>query len=95
MIVIQMIIVLTAGLFGGLILASPSHSVSRSPIIDLEYSQYRGISLSNGVDQYLGMRYAKSPLGGLRFRGPEDPEDTVGVLDASSVRLLSTLPLAH
>lgn len=84
MIAIQRIIILTAGLFGGLILASPSHSTSRSPIIDLEYSQYRGTALSNGVDQYLGMRYAKAPLGGLRFRGPEDPEHTLGVSDASS-----------
>lgn len=92
MIAIQTIIILAAGLFGGLMLASPSPSMSRSPIIDLKYSQYRGISLSNGVDQYLGMRYAKAPLGGLRFRGPEDPEDTVGVLDASSVRLLAIHP---
>ncbi|KAJ5209342.1 Carboxylesterase type B [Penicillium cf. viridicatum] len=84
MVAIQRIIILIAGLFGGLMLASPSHSWSRSPVIDLEYSQHRGISLSNGVDQYLGMRYAKAPLGNLRFRGPENPEDTVGVSDASS-----------
>lgn len=95
MIAIQRVIILTAGLFGGLMLASPSHSMSRSPIIDLEYSRYRGIALSNGVDQYLGIRYAKAPLGGLRFRGPEDPEDTVGVSDAPSVRLLSTLAAMH
>ncbi|KAG0159700.1 hypothetical protein PDIDSM_7223 [Penicillium digitatum] len=54
------------------------------PTVDLGYSQYRGISLSNGVDQFLGMRYAKAPLGDLRFRGPEDPEDTEGVLEATS-----------
>ncbi|KGO42391.1 Carboxylesterase, type B [Penicillium expansum] len=58
--------------------------MTRLPIIDLVYSQYRGVSLSNGVDQYLGMKYAKAPLGDLRFRGPKDPEDTVGVSDASS-----------
>lgn len=95
MIAIQMVIILTAGLFGGLLSASPSPSVPRLPIIDLGYSQYRGISLSNGVDEYLGIKYAKAPLGDLRFRGPEDPEHTVGVLDASSVRLLSSLASAH
>lgn len=92
---IQMIIMLTAGLFGGLLSASPSPSMTRLPIIDLVYSQYRGVSLSNGVDQYLGMKYAKAPLGDLRFRGPKDPEDTVGVSDASSVRPLSTLASVH
>lgn len=95
MVAIRRIVILTAGLFGGLMLASPSHSMSHSPIIALEYSQYQGITLSNGVDQYLGMRYAKAPLGGLRFRGPRDPEDTVRVSDASSVRLLSTLAAMH
>ncbi|KAJ6152235.1 hypothetical protein N7497_006554 [Penicillium chrysogenum] len=54
------------------------------PTVDLGYSQYRGMSLSNGVDQYLGIRYAKAPLGDLRFRGPEDPEETAEILDASS-----------
>lgn len=65
------------------------------PTVDLGYSQYRGMSLSNGVDQYLGIRYAKAPLGGLRFRGPEDPEETAEVLDASSVILLVIVGLGH
>ncbi|KAJ6188095.1 hypothetical protein N7519_003003 [Penicillium mononematosum] len=89
---LQIIIV---GLFGGLLLASPCPAMSLLPTVDLGYSQYRGTSLSNGVDQYLGIRYAKAPLGDSRFRGPEDPEETVGVLDASSVILLVTVGLGH
>ncbi|CAG8891934.1 unnamed protein product [Penicillium egyptiacum] len=69
MVVIQIVIILTAGLFGGLLSASPSPSMQRLPVVDLGYSQYRGMSLSNGVDQFLGIRYAKAPLGNLRFRG--------------------------
>lgn len=76
---------LTQILFSGLISALPS---KQSTPIDLGYSQYQGLSLSNGVDQYLGMRYAKPPLDDLRFRAPEDPEMTSSILDASSVIVL-------
>ena len=85
MITMQVVIILTAGLFSGLLLADSPPAMPPLPTIDLGYSQYRGVSLSNGVDQYLGIGYAKSPLGDLRFRGPQDPEETAGILDASSV----------
>ncbi|CAG8926009.1 unnamed protein product [Penicillium salamii] len=76
-----MISLLTATLFGVLAFASPS----KRPIpVDLGYSRYQGVSLSNGVDQYLGISYAKPPLGNLRFRAPESPERADGILDASS-----------
>ncbi|CAG7945150.1 unnamed protein product [Penicillium nalgiovense] len=84
MITRQISIILIAGLFGDLLSASPFPAMPLLPTVDLGYSQYRGMSLTNGVDQYLGIRYAKAPLGDLRFRGPEDPEETAGVLDASS-----------
>jgi acetylcholinesterase len=92
---IQIIIIWTASLFGGLLLASPTPAMPLLPTVDLGYSQYRGMSLSNGVDQYLGIRYAKAPLGDLRFRGPEDPEETAEILDASSVILLVIVGLGH
>ncbi|KAJ5931129.1 hypothetical protein N7466_006622 [Penicillium verhagenii] len=72
---------LIAGLVPGLISAS---SLSRSGIVDLGYSEYQGITLDNGVDEFLGIRYARPPLDELRFRAPQDPEATTGVLDASS-----------
>lgn len=77
------IFLLIAGLAPGLLSAS---SLPRSGIVDLGYSQYQGISLHNGVDEFLGMRYARAPVGELRFRAPQDPESTTEVLDASSVR---------
>lgn len=76
---------LAVGLFAGLQLAPPT--LPKSEVIDLGYSRYQGLSLHNGVDQYLGMRYAKPPVNDLRFRAPQDPEHSEELLDASSVRL--------
>ncbi|TVY39962.1 Lipase [Lachnellula subtilissima] len=58
-------------------------SFDGQPVIDLEYSQYQGIGLSSGVNQYLGMRYAAPPLGDLRFRAPADPLRTSGIQNAT------------
>ncbi|KAL3461691.1 carboxylesterase family protein [Aspergillus heterothallicus] len=44
--------------------------------VDLGYSTYQGASVSEGVVQYLGIRYAASPLGDLRFRAHQDPPVT-------------------
>ena len=63
---------------------SPSSS-NAQPIVDLGYSQYQGIGLSSGVNQYLGMRYAAPPLVELRFRAPVDPLKTSGIQNATSV----------
>lgn len=80
----RMALLLAAGLLGGLLSASPSPS--KSAIVDLGYHQYQGVSLDNGVDEYLGMRYAKAPMDDLRFRAPQDPDHNGQLLDASSVR---------
>ncbi|KFY44733.1 hypothetical protein V494_01342 [Pseudogymnoascus sp. VKM F-4513 (FW-928)] len=55
-----------------------------TPQIDLGYARYQGVRLEAGVDQYLGMRYAQSPLGDLRFRAPQDPPPFDSLQDASS-----------
>lgn len=46
---------------------------AHAPVVDLGYSSYEGSSLSNGVSQFLGMRYAAAPVGDLRFEAPQDP----------------------
>lgn len=48
-------------------------SIAVQPIVDLGYSKYEGTALSNGVSQWLGIRFAAPPLGDLRFRAPVDP----------------------
>ncbi|KAJ4417773.1 hypothetical protein N0V85_001708 [Neurospora sp. IMI 360204] len=42
----------------------------------LTYTSYEGIRLSNGVNAFLGMRYAAPPLGDLRWRAPVEPKRT-------------------
>ncbi|KAF7554521.1 hypothetical protein G7Z17_g2857 [Cylindrodendrum hubeiense] len=52
------------------------------PLVDLGYSNYQGKVLSNGVTQWLGVRYAAPPLGDLRFSPPQDPLNNDTVQDA-------------
>lgn len=59
---------------------------SESPVVDLGYARYRGTRLPAGVDQFLGIRYAKAPLGDLRFRAPQEPINEAEEQDASQVR---------
>lgn len=64
---------------------APPYNANSQPIVDLGYSQYQGTSLSSGVNQYLGMRFAAPPLDGLRFRAPIAPINTTGIKNATSV----------
>lgn len=88
------------GLFMSLSLGAPSLSATTPAMpsaipsqqlstISLDYATYQGMRLNNGVDQYLGMRFAKAPLGDLRFRAPQDSEHYSEVQDATKVRLVS------
>ncbi|KAL2851067.1 Alpha/Beta hydrolase protein [Aspergillus pseudoustus] len=70
-----------------LLLSIVQHARCRTPlrfIVDLDYSRYQGESVTNGVVQYLGMRYAAPPVGHLRFRAPRDPPQTRMVQSASA-----------
>ncbi|KAM3420542.1 Carboxylic ester hydrolase [Cercospora zeina] len=44
-----------------------------SPTVSLNYATYAGSALSNGITQWLGMRFAAPPIGPLRFSEPQDP----------------------
>jgi acetylcholinesterase len=43
------------------------------PSVNLTYARYIGQELENGVNAFLGMRYAAAPLGDLRWRAPVEP----------------------
>lgn len=62
--------------------ALPRQSVRR-PIVDLGYARYQGISVSSGVNQYLGIPYAAPPTGDLRWRAPQAPLPQSLVQDVS------------
>lgn len=53
------------------LLASRAAAVSET--VDLGYTKYVGKALSNGISEWLGMRFAAAPLGELRFMPPQDP----------------------
>ncbi|KAJ6145243.1 hypothetical protein N7470_009138 [Penicillium chermesinum] len=57
---------------------------ARAIEVDLGYARYRGYSTSNGISQWLGMRYAAAPTGRLRFEAPHDPPSVEGIQEALS-----------
>ncbi|KAL8659546.1 MAG: hypothetical protein Q9202_007075 [Teloschistes flavicans] len=75
-------IALGVGLGLGLGLHHTPKSTPVSPIVNLGYAQYQG-SNSNGVAQWLGMRYAAAPTGKLRFAAPAPPPPRQGVQSAT------------
>ncbi|OCT52861.1 putative triacylglycerol lipase [Cladophialophora carrionii] len=52
--------------------------------VHLGYASYKGTPSSNGVSQWLGMRYAAPPTGNLRFAAPQDPPEESGVQAADT-----------
>ncbi|EED19017.1 carboxylesterase, putative [Talaromyces stipitatus ATCC 10500] len=65
------------------LLAHGFPAASSKPVVTLDYATYRGTRLNAGVDQYLGMCFAASPVGELRFRAPQDPPKMSGIQEAT------------
>lgn len=57
----------------GLLAAAAVRSVDT--LVELDYAKYDGVANDTGVTHWLGMRYAASPVGDLRFARPQDPKD--------------------
>lgn len=57
------------------------------PQVDLGYSTYEGLRYDNGINAFLGMRYAAPPIGKNRLRLPQDPRNESGVIPAKEVCL--------
>ncbi|THZ72138.1 alpha/beta-hydrolase [Aureobasidium pullulans] len=60
-----------SSIFAGLVGVSAVGAVK--PLVDVSYSKYQGVSLENGITQWLGVRFAAPPVGNLRFAAPQDP----------------------
>ncbi len=55
-----------------------------TPIIDLKNGKIQGLK-DDGIEAYLGLRYAKAPLGKLRFKAPQPAEPWDGIMDATAM----------
>lgn len=77
------------GLFAALApLAKPA---TAGPLVDVGYATYEGRKLTNGFNQFLGMRYAAPPLGEIRFKKPTSPLQETEVIQADKVGRRTTL----
>ena len=56
------------------------------PVVSLDYATFEGASAS-GVDSFLGIPYAQSPVGNLRFRRPQHPLSLPGTTLVSDPKL--------
>lgn len=60
-----------------------------SNIVDLTYARYKGLTLQNGVNQWLSLRFAAPPTGTRRFAAPQPPLMESSTQDATKVLSLS------
>ena len=51
-------------------------------VAQTRYGRVRGAEIADGVLGWRGIRYARPPVGALRFRPPEPPQEWDGVVDA-------------
>ncbi|KAK0196593.1 Alpha/Beta hydrolase protein [Armillaria mellea] len=61
-------------------------SAQSTPVIDLGYAKYRGtfdLAGSNNT-QFLGIRFAASPTGSLRWQPPQTPDFVAGIQNATA-----------
>jgi len=57
------------------------------PLVNLDYATLEGAS-TGGVETFLGIPYAQSPVGNLRFRRPRPPLPLSGTMLVSGLVLL-------
>jgi carboxylesterase type B len=61
-------------LFASFFISSSDASVKRpGPIVKIKQGPVKGIELNNDVVAYLGVPFAKPPVGSLRWRPPQPP----------------------
>ena len=72
------LVLLTTFLQVGVYAETEATERNRGPIVSLNYATFEGASTS-GVDSFLGIPYARPPVGNLRFRRPKPPLWSPGI----------------
>ncbi|KAH6898352.1 Alpha/Beta hydrolase protein [Thelonectria olida] len=80
-VVVVIALALSLGLYFGL-REDRDPNLIKGPVVDLGYSRYQGLALTNGVNEFRRMRYASPPLGDLRWRAPVAPQNETKIQDA-------------
>jgi carboxylesterase type B len=75
----------------GLLLTFSQPSVVGTATVDLNYTTYEGLRWPNGVNAFLGVRYAAPPVGHLRWRAPVEPMRT----ETGTVESAKTVSVPH
>ena len=80
------LLLLAAFLQVGICAAAAETKRSGGPTVSLNYATFEGTSIG-GIDKFLGVPYARPPLGNLRFRRPQPPHSLPGTTLVSNLVL--------
>ena len=67
-------------LLSGLV-CTACHSGDNAPVRSTRYGEVKGTAWNGGTHAWLGVPYARPPVGALRWKAPRDPEPWRGELD--------------
>lgn len=68
------------------ILLAGCDPANKSPVVETANAQYSGLELAGGVQAFLGIPFAKPPIGELRWERPIPIERPQGKVDATSFK---------
>ncbi|KAN0094638.1 Alpha/Beta hydrolase fold [Tylopilus felleus] len=64
-------------------LAFPATRSTATPVVTLDYGSFQGFTSAGSTESFLGIPFAQSPVGQLRFANPVAPQSFSGVRNAT------------
>jgi para-nitrobenzyl esterase len=75
---------LVATTLAAFLLVTASFAAQPANVVRVEQGELAGKAVSGGITAFLGVPYAKPPVGDLRWRSPEPPEHWSGIRSATA-----------